>query len=68
VAGLGVGFLPRAIAEREAAAGRLRIFEVENPRAPVEVLIAWRPGSTGKALRWFTSRLQDPAVAASLLP
>src|SRR5260370_375245 len=32
VAGLGVGFLPRWIAEREALAGRLRILAVEGPR------------------------------------
>jgi DNA-binding transcriptional LysR family regulator len=67
VAGLGVGFLPRAVAEREALAGRLRILAVEHPRPPVELFVAWRAGATGKALRWFVRRLEDPATAKGLL-
>jgi DNA-binding transcriptional LysR family regulator len=67
VAGLGVGFLPRWIAEREALAARLRILPVEVPRAPTELVIAWRPGQEGKALKWFAKRLDDPLVAAELL-
>lgn len=66
-AGLGVGFLPRQIAEREAAAGRLRIIEVEHPRAPIDLLLAWRSGASGKALRWFVRRLETPEAAAALL-
>ncbi len=67
VAGLGVGFLPRWIAEREAAAGRLRILEVAGARVRGDVLVAWRPGQEGKALKWFVKRLEDPLVAAELL-
>src|SRR5258706_1301114 len=67
VAGLGVGFLPRWITEREEHAGRLRILEVEGTRAPIEIVTAWRPGSEGNALRWFAARLEDPLVAAELL-
>ena len=67
VAGLGVGFLPPWIAQREAQAGRLRILPVEVPRAPTELVIAWRPGQEGKALKWFVKRLDDPLVAAELL-
>jgi DNA-binding transcriptional LysR family regulator len=67
VAGLGVGFLPRPIAEREAAAGRLRILAVAAPRAPTELVIAWRPGQEGRALKWFVKRIGDPLVAAELL-
>ena len=67
VAGLGVGFLPRWIAEREEHAGRLRILEVEGTRAPIEIVTAWRPGSEGNALKWFAARLEDPLVAAELL-
>ena len=66
-AGLGVGFLPRWIAEREATAGRLRILPVAAERAPVELLVAWRPGTEGNALRWMLGRLEDPSVAAALL-
>ena len=67
VAGLGVGYLPRWIAEREAFAGRLRILRVEGERRSAEIMTAWRPGQEGKALKWFAKRLEDPLVAAELL-
>lgn len=67
VAGLGVGYLPRWIADREAAAGRLLILPVAAPRLLGDSLIAWRPGQEGKALKWFTKRLEDPLVGAELL-
>jgi DNA-binding transcriptional LysR family regulator len=66
-AGLGVGFLPCWIAERESAAGRLRILPVAGAAPGGDALIAWRPGQEGKALKWFTKRLEDPLVAAELL-
>ena len=67
VAGLGVGFLPRPLAEREQAAGRLEIIAVDAPRQSADVAVAWRPGEEGKALEWFVKRLEDPLVAAELL-
>lgn len=67
VAGLGVGYLPRPIAEREAHAGRLVILEVAGSHPAGELHIAWRPGKEGKALKWFVKRLEDPLVAAELL-
>ncbi|HEX7465169.1 MAG TPA: LysR substrate-binding domain-containing protein, partial [Usitatibacter sp.] len=67
IAGLGVGFLPRWIAEREALAGTLRVLAVDAPRPIAELLVAWRPGQEGKALKWFVKRLEDPLVAAGLL-
>jgi DNA-binding transcriptional LysR family regulator len=67
VAGLGVGFLPKWIAEREAAAGRLRILEVAGARPAGDAMAAWRPGQQGKALKWFVKRFEDPLVAAELL-
>jgi len=66
VAGLGVGWVPRWIAEAEAQAGRLRILEHEAPAAAVQMHVAWRDGDEGKALRWFVKRLQDPLVVAEL--
>jgi DNA-binding transcriptional LysR family regulator len=66
VAGLGVGFLPRWIAEREVQAGHLRILEVAAPGPGGEMVIAWRPGQEGRALKWFVKRLEDPLVAAEL--
>ncbi len=67
VAGLGVGWLPRWIAEREAWAGRLVILEPEATRPAAEIVVAWRPAASGKAAKWFVKRLEDPLVAASLL-
>ena len=67
IAGLGVGFLPSWIAEREAAAGRLGILRTEPERPAADLVVAWRPGDEGKALRWFVKRLADPLVCAELL-
>ena len=67
VAGLGVGFLPSWVAQREAHAGRLRILETAGARPEVEGMVAWVPRSEGNALRWFVKRLEDPLVAAELL-
>src|SRR5260221_1219180 len=67
IAGLGVGFLPSWVAEREALAGTLRILPVEGAHRGGEALIAWRPGHEGRALKWFVKRLEDPLVAAELL-
>jgi DNA-binding transcriptional LysR family regulator len=66
-AGLGVGWVPLAVAEREREAGRLRILDAEAPRPPADIVLAWRPALAGKATKWFVKRLDDPAVAASLL-
>jgi DNA-binding transcriptional LysR family regulator len=67
VAGLGVGFLPSWIAEREAAAGRLKVLRAEPERPVADIYVAWRPGDHGKALQWFVNRLADPLVCAELL-
>jgi DNA-binding transcriptional LysR family regulator len=66
-AGLGVGFLPRWIAEREAQRGRLRILEVTGTRPGSDLLVAWRANREGRALKWFAKRLEDPRVVAGLL-
>ena len=66
VAGLGVGRLPRWVAEREQYAGRLKILELEVREPSMEAFIAWRPANAGKALKWFLKRLEDPLVVASL--
>jgi DNA-binding transcriptional LysR family regulator len=67
IAGLGVGFLPRALAERENAAGRLEIIPVAAGNRSGDIAIAWHPGGEGKALKWFVKRLEDPLAAAELL-
>lgn len=58
--GLGVGNLPRHIAEREAAAGRLVIKQTEEPKISASLFLAWRTEHKGKALQWFVKQLQEP--------
>jgi DNA-binding transcriptional LysR family regulator len=67
IAGLGVGFLPDWIAQREVQAGHLVTLEVAAALPAGEMFVAWRPGRQGKALKWFAKRLEDPLVAAGLL-
>jgi len=57
VAGLGVGHLFRQEAERQAAAGRIRIKRLAEPMPPVERHLAWRADHEGLALAWFAARL-----------
>lgn len=71
VRGLGVGNLPRYIAEREVAAGRLVVKATEEPKVTAPLYLAWRTQHKGKALKWFVQRLRrDPdwlerAIAAA---
>ncbi len=58
--GLGVGNLPRHIAEREAAAGTLMIKQTEEPKLSAQLFLAWRTDHKGKALQWFVKQLQQP--------
>lgn len=65
-AGLGVGHLPRWLAEREAAAGRLLIRRLAESRPPVTLHIAWHTRQEGKALAWFLAELEKPEELAAL--
>ena len=67
IAGLGVGYLPAWVAEREAQAGTLRILQTAGVRPEADLRVAWRPGREGRAHKWFVKRLEDPLVAAELL-
>ncbi|MDA8127470.1 MAG: LysR family transcriptional regulator [Betaproteobacteria bacterium] len=61
-AGLGVGSLPRWLAEPEVAAGRLVrcAWAGGNPRETLH--LAWRSGESGRALEWFVRALTRPGV------
>jgi DNA-binding transcriptional LysR family regulator len=65
--GLGAGNLPRYLAEREAAAGRLVIKRTEEARQESPLYLAWRTAHRGKALQWFVKRLQQPGMLQELL-
>ncbi len=65
--GLGVGSLPRWLAKREVAAGRLVrcAWEGGNPRETLH--LAWRSGEAGRALDWFMRALTKPDVFAGVI-
>lgn len=65
-AGLGVGHLPRWIAEQEAAAWHLIIKKTQNGPISFPLAAAWRSNHEGKALTWFAARVTTPPYAAAL--
>lgn len=65
--GLGVGNLPRYLADREIAAGRLVAKRTVESRLEHPFYLAWRTAHRGKGLQWFLKRLQQPNVLEQLL-
>jgi len=57
LAGLGVGYLPRVLAEHHAAQGTLVIKQVEEEKPVAPFFLAWRTSGAGKAQQWFIERL-----------
>jgi DNA-binding transcriptional LysR family regulator len=66
-AGLGVGSLPRWLADREVAAGRLAVCEWAGGNPHETLHLAWRSGEAGRALEWWTRALSQPGVLAEVL-
>lgn len=58
-AGLGIGTLPRGLAQPLLHSGRLVQLEVETPPAPFPVFMGWRVDSAGKGLRWLVRHLPE---------
>lgn len=56
--GVGVGFLPRHLIQRELEEGELIALTCKVPRPEVPVYLAWRKHYEGKALYWFASQCQ----------
>jgi DNA-binding transcriptional LysR family regulator len=65
--GLGVGTIPRPIAEQEQRNGRLVIKQCEGETAKPTLYLAWPADHQGKALLWFVDELKKPEIAESLL-
>jgi DNA-binding transcriptional LysR family regulator len=57
VAGLGIGHLPRWLADPEIAAGRLVEKSTEETRPTTPLYLAWRTRQIGRALQWFVDQL-----------
>ncbi len=66
-AGLGIGRLPKNLAETEAAAGRLLIKRLEGDGRPIPLSLAWQTGCEGRALEWFIARLTEADCAQNLM-
>jgi DNA-binding transcriptional LysR family regulator len=62
IAGLGVGTLPKALAEYQQAQGWLKIITLENPPPPIEMSIAWRSDNKGRALQWFADAITQSGL------
>jgi len=66
VAGLGIGHLPRWLAEAEIATGRLVEKTLTSSRPAIPLHIAWRTRQDGKALQWFVTELANQEVTGTL--
>ena len=56
--GLGVGYLPRHRIIEQLKSGQLVSLQLEEPRPPQSLSVAWRNTNKGKGLKWFVSRLK----------
>jgi DNA-binding transcriptional LysR family regulator len=66
--GLGVGYLPFNLARPALESGHLVRKRVEDESEKTTRLsLAWRSRDTGKALKWWLARLDDPGVKQELL-
>ncbi len=66
IAGLGIGHLPRWLAEPAIQAGKLVEKTLAEPRSPMPCHLAWRSRHTGKALSWFLKELEKTEEIAAL--
>ena len=60
IRGLGVGTVPECIAAGPLSRGQLVRKEVSGMRSVTHFYLAWRDDETGKALRWWVERLDQP--------
>ena len=66
VAGLGIGHLPRWLADAEIASGRLVEKTLTSSRPAIPLHTAWRTRQDGKALQWFIDELANQEVTGAL--
>ena len=57
--GLGIGFLPKHMIIDELREGTLVIKDIEVPRQPEIIYMAWHKDMSGQALNWFIKKLQS---------
>lgn len=66
LAGLGFGFLPEPLARDAIAKGLLVEKQVDEPRQPESIYMAWRSGDTGAGLKWWIDRIKSQNMAEKL--
>lgn len=66
ISGLGVGYLPKKLAERAIANGELVIKQVAEPRHEVTGFLAWRSNG-GKAQQWLLEQLKQLTLDEMLM-
>lgn len=60
--GLGAGYLPKHIASRYAAEGKLVIKAVAEERSDVQFFLVWRSRQSGRSLQWFIEQLKQRSI------
>ena len=65
LAGLGVGFLPQALAAGAIARGELIPLRVATPKPQLALGVAWLATGAGPATQWFVQRLAEMDLTAS---
>ncbi|MES1986461.1 MAG: LysR family transcriptional regulator [Pseudomonadota bacterium] len=66
LAGMGFGFIPETIARQAIVSGLLVIKEVEEPRKPEPVYLAWRTEEVGAGLAWWIEKMKSPDLLERL--
>ncbi len=67
VAGLGCGYLPRAVAAPYLAAGTLIEKQTTATKPAGHCQLAWRTAARGKSLGWFLDRLSEAGALAGVV-
>lgn len=67
VAGLGVGFLPHVFVKSAVQRGLLVEKQAAEPKPDDQVLLAWRTGESGLALKWWREALGEADVVPNFL-
>lgn len=62
LAGIGFGFLPEPLARDAIANGLLIEKQVEEPRPPEPLFLAWRSEEAGEGLQWWIDKMQAPGL------
>jgi DNA-binding transcriptional LysR family regulator len=68
--GLGIGFLPRSMAQPLIESGRLLAKRVARPEHELRFCYAWRnaeKSAQGRALQWWLGQVDNPVTRAALL-